>query len=231
MEQDIFTLDLRTIWILVRKNILLITGLAVAGAVAFYFYSNYFITPQYQAKMQLAVTTREDAQISITAGELTSAAQLVNTYAVVLTNDSLMEEIIYQLGLRMTKKGLKGSITASPVNQTQIMEMSVRNADPEMAKAILQAITDRANELLTRVVMAGSVEILSPPAAEYTPVSPNTRMNTLIGFAAGMIIALAIVFIRKILTNTFISDEDVTRYLNLPVLGVIPSIKLEERRK
>jgi len=225
LEQEYITIDIRTIITLVRKNLILIVACTLLGGITAFIVSQYLMTPQYEASVTLVVNTRDEQAAVITNDQINSAKQLVNTYAVVLTNDTLMEEIIYILGLNDTIESLAKRISADAVNQTQVMRMTMRDEDPATAKAVLDAIMARAPELLITTVKAGSVETVSPPKVNYTPVSPRVGMNTVIGAAAGIFIALAYVFIKKALTNTFLSDEDVSKHLGLPVLGVIPSVK------
>jgi capsular polysaccharide biosynthesis protein len=230
LEKDFVELDLRTLWNLVRKNIILIVFLFVLGAMGAFFISRYLINPQYEAAVTLAVNTRDEAATIIASDQLNAARQLVNTYAVVLTNDSLLEEVIFHLELDDTINTLKRRISAEAVNQTQIMRMTMRDHNPDTAREVLEVIVSRAEELLITTVKAGSVEIVSEPRVNYTPISPRVGLNTVIGAGLGIFIALAFIFIRKALSNTFISDEDVARYLELPVIGVIPSLNIQEQK-
>lgn len=231
MEQDVITLDLRTILGLVKKNIVMIIVLTIVAGAGTYFVSAYLIEPQFEASMSLVVNTREEQAITITGDQITSARQLVNTYAVILTNDTLLEEIIWNLNLDDTITTLKRRISTDAVNQTQVLLMTVRDRSKSTAVAILDEIMDRAEELLMSTVKAGSVEIVSPPRAENEPVFPRVYLNTAVGAIAGLFMALVIVFIRKALSNKFLSEEDIAVQLGLPVLGVIPSVHIKERKR
>ena len=230
MEQGNMTLDIRAVLALIRKNLVLLIALALVGAVVAYLYTDYMVTPMYEASVTLVVNTRDEQTTLITTGEITSARQLINTYSVILTNDALLDDIITQLNLRTSTSSLKGRISADAVNESQVMRMTVRDANPQTALAVLQFIMDRAPELLIQTVKAGSVEIVSPPKPNYNPVSPNIRRNTAMGAIAGLLIVLAYIFIRKALENTFVSEDDVDRYLELPLLGVIPTVDRQQKR-
>ena len=229
MEKDFITLDLRTILSLIKKNIVLIIILFFAGTAGAFFISTFLITPQYEASMTLVVNTRDEQSITITGDQINSARQLVNTYAVILTNETLIDDIIRVLNLNYSVTSLQKRIWAEPVSQTQVMRMTVIDRDPNTAQMILIEIMNRAEELLTTTVKAGSVEIVSPPRINYTPVSPQVGLNTAIGGAIGLFLAMAVIFIRKAMANTFINDEDVATHLGLPVLAVIPSVDVKDR--
>ena len=223
------SLDIRTVLALVRKNIVLLIALTVIGAAVAYLYTDYMIDPMYEASVMLIVNTRDEQATVISSGEINSARQLINAYAVILTNDALLEDVITQLSLHIGVSSLKSHISATAVNQSQVMRMSVRDTDPSTALAVLEFIVDRAPELLISTIKAGSVEIVSPPKANYAPVSPSIRYNVAIGAVAGALIALAYVLIKVAMENTFLSEEDIGRHLGLPVLGVVPAVKTTAR--
>jgi capsular polysaccharide biosynthesis protein len=229
-SKDFVELDLRTVWNLIRKNIVLIIILTIAGGIGAFFISRYMIDPQYEASVTLAVNTRDEAATIIASDQINAARQLVNTYAVILTNDTLLDDVIQILRLDDTIGSLNRRISAEAVNQTQVMKMTMRDRNPNVAKSVLDIIMSRAEELLITTVKAGSVEIVSPPRINYQAVSPRVSLNTMIGAGIGIFAALMFIFIRKAVSNTFISDEDVIRQLDLPVVGVIPSLNIQERR-
>ena len=229
LEKDFISLDLRTLWSLIKKNYILIMLSFIAGVAGAFFISALLISPKYEASMTLVVNTRDEQSITITGDQINSARQLVNTYAVILTNETLIDEIIRVLNLNYSVASLKERISAEPVSQTQVMRMTVVDRDPNTAKMILVEIMNRAEELLTTTVKAGSVEIVSPPRINYTPVSPRVGLNTAIGGVIGLFLAMVVIFIRKAMANTFITDEDVAAHLGLPVLAVIPTVDTKGR--
>jgi len=230
LENEHLELDFKTIWSLIKKNIILLIVLTVVGAVGAFFISRFLISPQYEASVTLAVNARDEATAVIANDQLTAARQLVNTYAVILTNDALLDSVIRELGLDDTINSLKGRISAEPINQTQVMRMTMRDHNPNTARSVLDVIMSQAEELLITTIKAGSVEIVSPPRVNRDPVSPRVGLNTAIGAGIGLFIAISIVFISKALRNTFIADDDVTAHLGLPVIGIIPSLNVQERK-
>ena len=54
------------------------------------------------------------------------------------------------------------------------------------------------------------------------PVSPNTMKNTALAAVVGMVLCLGVIFLQVMLDNKINSEEDVAKYLELTVVGVIP---------
>lgn len=232
MQQQELTLDLRDLFLLIKKNWLAMVAAAVLFAAVGGLYTEFLITPQYQASATLIVNAREDqtGQSSITNDQITSAAKLVNTYSVILTSDTVLEKTIADLGLNMTYQQLVKKVSINSVNDTQVMQITVRDADPQLAQEITASIVEQAPEMIIQTVKAGSVEVISQAKAGQNPVSPSLKKNVAIAGAIGFLLCFAIIFIRHLLNNKFMTESDITNKLGLTVLGVIPSVEIPERK-
>ena len=217
----------------VVSNLLLQFAVTILLAVAGYLVSTFAMTPQYEASATLIVNSREDqaaAQAPITNDQLTSATKLVDTYAVILTSDTVLDKTISNLNLNMSYNDLVERVRIESVNSTQVMKITVKDTDPERARAIAADIVEQAPEIIIQTVKAGSVEIISKPKAETVPVSPSKAKNTVLAGMLGLVISVGIVILRYLLNNKFMTDDDITNKLGLTVLGVIPQIDMKGER-
>lgn len=230
MEQEYETIDLREIFLLIKKNLLLIVAVTILAAVAGFLVSAFLLTPEYEASASLIVNSREDqsAQTTITNDQLTSATKLVDTYSVILTSDTVLDKTIETLGLDLDYEELLEKVTVEAVNGTQVMRISVRDADPVLAQNIVANIVEQAPEIIIQTVKAGSVEVISQAKAADEPISPKKMANTAISGILGLVAALGVVFLRSVLNNRFMTDDDINKRLGLTVLGVIPQVDIKE---
>jgi polysaccharide biosynthesis transport protein len=67
-----------------------------------------------------------------------------------------------------------------------------------------------------------SVEMHDTPMISDAPVSPNVTLNLVLGAVVGLIFGVGIAFFLEYLDTSVKSLEDVERYLQVPVLAVIP---------
>ncbi|MEG2929346.1 MAG: Wzz/FepE/Etk N-terminal domain-containing protein [Oscillospiraceae bacterium] len=235
MEQEYETIDLREIFYLLKNNIILIIISVFACSAIGFLVTVFFITPQYEASATLIVNNRADQSAVITYDQINSAKQLVGTYAIILKSDTVLDKVISNMRLN-TIKGMEDIDAVSlakmvevvGVDTTQVIRISVKNPDPEIAKGIVQEIVNMAPENIVNTIKAGSVEIISAPRALERPVSPSKKMNTLVAALIGLIASVGFVLLKDMLNNTFTSDTDIQKQLELTVLGVIPSIDIEE---
>ncbi len=81
-------------------------------------------------------------------------------------------------------------------------------------KQISKNITDKMTD--------ESIVVHEEPQISQSPVSPNVTLNLVLGAVVGMIFGIGIAFFLEYLDTSVKSLEDVERYLQVPVLAVIP---------
>ena len=79
-----------------------------------------------------------------------------------------------------------------------------------------------APDVIKEAVEAGSVKVISNASLATEPISPNIKKNTALGAMVGLVLALGIIVLQVLLDNKINTEEDVTKYLDMTVLGVIP---------
>jgi polysaccharide biosynthesis transport protein len=77
-------------------------------------------------------------------------------------------------------------------------------------------------ETISRKIPGEMVEMHDSPVISDSPVSPNVTLNLVLGAVVGLIFGVGIAFFLEYLDTSVKSLEDVERYLQVPVLAVIP---------
>jgi polysaccharide biosynthesis transport protein len=77
-------------------------------------------------------------------------------------------------------------------------------------------------ETISRKIPGESVRVHDQPVISESPVSPNVTLNLVLGAVVGLIFGVGIAFFLEYLDTSVKSLEDVERYLQVPVLAVIP---------
>lgn len=72
-----------------------------------------------------------------------------------------------------------------------------------------------------------SVMVVSAASIPTGPVKPNKKLNIAIALVLGLMTFTLLAFILEYLDNTLKTPEDITRELELPVVGLIPKITSE----
>ena len=221
-------IDLSFIFQILRKNIIPLVLAAIVFGVAAYVGTNTLIPKQYKASAKLIVNNKSDtSERSVNNSELTAAQSLANTYSVIIKSNSVLQPVIDKMQLSMTYESLASAITVSPVNETQVIEVSMTSTDPSFAKKVIASVVKVAQPTIKDVVDAGSVKVVddSRLANNGNPVGPNAKKNAVFGAGIGLIFMLLIVFLKELFNKKFKTENDVTNTLGLPMLGVIPYVE------
>lgn len=181
-------------------------------------------TPQYEATATMLVNTRNDVSAAITNDQITSAEKLVDTYAVIITSRSVLEQVIDNLQLDMEYSQLEKKVTVEPVNNTQIIGISVYMSSAEDAEKVLGGILQVAPGVLIDAVEAGSVKTIDEAYSANEPISPNVALNTIVTSVLGLIISCMYIVLRYVFRDTYKDERELGMDLGITVLGAIPKL-------
>ena len=169
------------------------------------------------------------AQINVS--DLQSSNYMTKDYMILVKSNPVLDKVIADLNLKMSTSELAGKISVSTPTDTRILTIAVNDKDPMMAKKIADAVREASKAQIQSVMGIETVNTVEDAKLPESPISPNTKMNILIGFALGFIIAVAVIIIRFMLDDTIKAQEDVEKYLGLSVLGLIPELETTDNKK
>jgi capsular polysaccharide biosynthesis protein len=243
--QETFELDLKEIFGVLIKRIWMIAIAAVLGFSIAYVISKFVIPPKYTSSVSLYVNNTSESQAAAAAvniNDINASQKLVNTYIVILQDDELLDQVgarlleeynpewlSYSIPVEMSEGGYKVStaalremLTMSAVNNTEVLQIQAESKNAELSARVCTMITELAPELLMRVVKAGSVEVIGAAKPASSPSSPRIMVNSAIGLAAGIALAVIVILLLHLLDNTIKDEEGIKKRFTIPVLGEIP---------
>lgn len=223
-------IDLRFIFGVIRKNLLPLILVTVVFAGGFYAYSKFFIPKKYQASAILIVNNQSENKSTVNTTELIAAQNLADVYSIIIKSDTVLQPVIDNLNLSTSCDQLSKSISVSTVNSTQVINISMTHSNADYAQKVIAEIVKVAPPIVKDKVEAGSVKVISEARVSNNgnPVSPNSRRNAIIGAIIGFLLTLVFVFIQEFTNNTFKTEDDISKALNIPLLGIIPAVDEKE---
>lgn len=137
-NDDEVEIDLLEIFYALKKKILLVLMVALAGGCIAAAYTQFLMTPIYSSTSSILVLSKETTLTSL--ADLQLGASLTSDYTVLITSTPVMEQVISDLDLDMTAEQLKESVSINNPTDTRILEITVNNTDSKMAKKIVDEI-------------------------------------------------------------------------------------------
>ena len=104
------------------------------------------------------------------------------------------------------------------------MSITVKDAEPEEASRIANALREVAAEKIISVTRVSDVTTLEEARPALTPSSPNIRRNTLIAFLAGGVVMVVSVLLLELLDDRVKRPEDVEEVMQVALLGIVPNL-------
>lgn len=222
MELQDYLRVLRKRWRLVA----LCTLLALGGAAG----ATLMTTPVYSAQAQLFISASSpvsDLNSAYQGGSFT--LQRVKSYADIVSTPPVTQPVIDSLGLDVTPQELANRIKATNPLDTVLLEISVSDPDPRLARDITNAVASQFTQVVRRLETPTGggrplVKVTLVKAAETPeqPDSPRPTLNLALGLLVGLAIGVGGAVLRETLDTSVTSTEEVKQITGGPVLGVVP---------
>ena len=218
------TIDLREYFAIIKKRFWIIALLAIISALISGVISFFMLNPVYEAKSTLIVNADKQAETQIVTGDqITVTQKLAVTYGEIIKSRIVLDDVIKNLKLNDEYEDLVKSVTVSPVQDTQIISISVQDTNPKKARDIANEIPKVFAKEAKRITKANDVQVIDNAILPKNAVKPNKMMNVLLAAVLGMMIGLFVVFLIEYLDNKMKTPQDIEKHLGLSVIGVIPN--------
>ena len=225
IELDIGQL-LRALMKKARYIVLISVVVAMAGLA----FSVLTTKPVYQAKAKMIVNA-DTSRPNVDTNDLSASIKLVDTCTAIIESRTVLMPIIQALNLPDSSESLAAKISVASVNNTQVMEITVRYGDLQIAKSITEKILEVAPPVIVESLEAGSVKTVEDVHGSETPVSMSIPKIVILYTVIGFVLSCGLFTAICLLDNTCRSEHDIRQSFDIPVLGVIPSVESCEKKE
>ncbi|MBP1915433.1 capsular polysaccharide biosynthesis protein [Lederbergia galactosidilyticus] len=221
------TISLKELMQTLRKRMTLIVLITVAAMVLSGAVSFFVLTPIYQSTTQLLVNQSKQEQPAYNVSEIQTNLQLINTYNQIMTSPRILDKVIADLDLGMTASQLKNKISVESAKDSQVVNVTVQDPDPNQATGIANKVAEVFEKDIVDLMNVDNVNILTKAevGANASPVKPQPLLNIAIAAIVGLMLGVGIAFLLEYLDNTVKTAEDIEKLLELPMLGAVANIE------
>ena len=170
----------------------------------------------YQSYTSVILSSNEG---TINQQDLNLYKNLVNTYAEIVKSRRVLDQVIDELDLDLTYEQLHGKISVTAVNNTEIIKITVNDADGIKAKNIANITANYFTKEIIELYNMNNVDILDAAIEADKPYNINVVKQIVIYFMLGFVLAAGILFIIYYFDRTVKSIEQVEQKIKLPILG------------
>ncbi len=214
---DIINLMLTFWWI--------IALLAVLAGGATYTYTKLTAVPTYTSTGTLYINTQAEQKTNdVNTSALQGVINLMPTYVEVLQSQQFLETVSDDIDNKFDADEIKKKMTITTQEKTNIIKISVASEDAHDAYIMCDSIVNNSYDEIIRVFEGGSVKLLDVPSEASAPNSTNAVQRGVIGFVAGALLAMLIVFLINLFDTRIKGSEELTNRYNLPILGEVSNL-------
>lgn len=222
------TIDLMRLVLVLKKKLWIIITVVLIFACGSAAYTKFCIQPTYTSVSTMLVLPKVTSLTDLQFGD-----QVSKDYIVLATSRPVLEEVIDNLGLKIGYQSLKGCVTVENQSGTRILAISVTMHDPEMAKEVVNELARVSSEYIGDKMEVSSPKIIEKGRIPLHKDGPNMKKNVVKGMLVGMVFICGIIVVLELLNDAIRNEEDIERYLGVPVFAMVPDkgIKIKGKKK
>lgn len=203
----------------------------VLGAGLALGYTKLLVTPLYQATSSIYIVSASNNSV-VNLTDLQIGAQLTADYQELILSRPLLEDVIENLELTsgegepMSTAALSRMITITNTDDTRILKVTVTSPDPQESADIANELIDQACIYLPQIMETEEPNLVEEAIPPTQKSSPSTARNVVLGGLLGACLACGVLVLRYLMNDTFVTPDDVVKYLGVQPLAVIPEADL-----
>lgn len=204
------------------QNLKFIIISTIVGGLLFFGYSRFIVVPMYSTYSMISIQNYNNKE---SANETNK-----KIYPADISGSSTLARLcvtLFQNSDELTAM-YNGCAVSMYVNtDTFFITINVSGDDPQKCANVANAVAEKAQEVYRDNFQYGQTKLIHAANVPYAPYSPDNFKNTLIGLAAGLVLACVISILLELIDTRIKPDDDVQQIYNIPVFAEIPDFEVQ----
>lgn len=213
-------INLKEVYSYFKSKILWILIAIVAIIIIGNVYTIITREPMYRSNTTIVLVGESKDGYSQSDSQLNQ--NLIGTYSEIIKSRKVLSQVIENLKLKMSVEELSNNITTTSVEDTEIIQITVANANAKDAKKITDEVAKVFSEEIQDIYNLENVTIIDKAELSKNPYNINYVKDNVIYLMVGFVLSFGIVFIMYYFDTSIKSSEVVEEKLGLTVIGVVP---------
>ncbi|MDU5107835.1 Wzz/FepE/Etk N-terminal domain-containing protein [Clostridium sp.] len=205
------------------KIILISLVLFLLSAVILSF---FIMIPKYEASTRFFIgkqTVGDDQNYN--PNDVVMYQNLMKTYSEIIKTPDILKTSIEKSKANISVEDVASKLKVEVIADTQILEVSYRGTSYLETKELVNNLTNEFISVSKELVPNGNIKILQRVMISEEPVTPNKKMNIIIGIFAGIVSGVILAFVVEIFDKTIRNKSELESNIDLPIIGMLPLIK------
>lgn len=216
-------IDIKRIIEIIFSKKLIITLIILLSVTLGYVYSYYYKKPEYKSSVTILLVADENkTDKSLTQTDVNLNNGLISTYSSIAKSSSILQKTIQNLNLDIPVSKLEQNVEAKQIDNTQFLEISVKNESPERAKNIANELAEVFTEQIKEIYNLQNISIVDKAETEENPCNINHMKDMIIFGFAGIVLSIIIAMIIYMFDDTVKDQKDIEKNIKLRTIGTLP---------
>lgn len=226
-------INLKRLNSVLKKNQIKIIIILLLFALCGYFYSYNFVVPKYKSTstILLASNSLNRDNNTVTQTDVNLNKTLISTYGKILKSNNVLEKVIENLNLNVTKEDLYKNVQIEEVKDTQIIQIGVVNEDATMAQKIANELNKVFIEEIKQIYKMDNINVVDKASMEVEPYNVNHIRDILVFVLIGIIFSISMISVIYFFDTTIKIEQDVEEFIGVNLIGIIPKNKAKDENE
>ncbi len=217
-------IDLKELFDFIKGKLGTLSIITISVCLLGCVYGLFIQKPMYSSYTTVILGGSESTSSAITQNDININRNLVETYAQIVKSRRVLDQVISELKLDTTYEELNNKIAVTALNNTEIIKITVNDADAKKAMNIANVTASYFTDEIVDLYNMNNVNVLDKAFQSDTPYNINVMKQIIIYFMIGFVLAAGILFVIFYFDRTIKSVEQVEQKIKLPILGSVQEL-------
>ena len=209
-----------------KKYIILIILMSIILMTLVFMYDKSIKKPMYTTYTTIVLVKGDNTSITgnseaISQSDILLNQNLVSTYSQIINSKLILKQVIKNLDLDYTVKGLSKNIKVEALQDTEILKISVSDLKPENAASIANEIAKVFSLEIKKIYKINNVSVIDDAQISYD-VSNNTLKRDLVLVLLFSVFGMSsIIFVKFYFDDTIKYNENLEKEIGMPIIAKV----------
>ena len=151
---------------------------------------------------------------------------MTEDYAYIIKSRTVLERVIDEQQLDMDYKDLDKLVNVTNPDSSHVIRIGVTTSDPQMSRNIANSLLNISADQINQIVGNGMPSVIDESVIHAVQeIKPSMKKYCALGGILAFVLLAGVFIVRMLMDTTIKSEDDIQRYLGVPLLSSIPYAK------
>lgn len=219
-------MDLKDCFIILNKKKKLIIGITVLSILLVGIFNYLTFSPKYEVSAKVMLNELEDFE-GVDEDQSYINRTLINNYSEIIKSKIVMDEVKKNLGTELKYEEIVEKLDVEILPETNFITIKAIGENPKNLTSIVNEIAKTSIKYAKQLIHVKNIKIVDKAQLPDAPMKSKFKKNITISGIVGLALGIFLAFFLEYLNDTIRTPKDIKRYLDLPILGILPFAKKE----